>query len=83
MIAALYLAGTGAGLASFVALLVGLLAGLAWQFIALGALIFAYAYLCGVTVKHLKAHDDDPWLIVGVALVVVALVAVAAWKYLK
>ena len=81
VIAGLYLTGIGTGLASFIALLVGFLGGMAWQFIAAGALLFGYAYACGETLKHLKAHDNTPWLAVGVSLIIVATITVVAWKY--
>ena len=83
VIAALQFAALGAGLAAFVALFFGFLAGLAWQWIALGALMIGYVYACDTTMKHLKAREDNPWLVVGVGLVIAALIALAAWKFLK
>ena len=83
LIAALYVAGTGAGLAMFVAVLFSFLSELSWQFLAIGIGLFGYVYACGETMKHLKAHDDNPWLGIGIVLAVLAVSSPVIWKLAK
>ena len=83
LIVGLYLAGLGASLATFVAVFFGFLAGLSWVYFAVAAGLFGYAYACGETLSHLKAHDNHPWIGIGTVLVIVAFISPILWKFVK
>ena len=83
LITCLYI--TGAASALFGALLgfITAFSGFNPAFVLLTGLLFGYAYVCGLSLQHLRNGEIAPWTGVGWTLVSTGIAATAAFKYFR